>query len=174
MSNKVFIGLISSLVLGVFGFALLSGDSQQTAEARPGVEQPNKGQKHVEEGSVKYGGGVPPTSGEHASPAPWQVYKQEVPDINTIHNLEHGGIVITYKPDLPAEQIAKIEGLFSKPYSRKKFSPIKALVAPRTANESPIIMSSWTRNLQLDAYDEEKMVDYYLKNVGKAPEGTAN
>lgn len=174
MSNKVFMGLIAALVVGVLGFTLFSGESKQTAAARPGVEQPNKGQKHVAEGAVKYGGAIPPTSGEHASPAPWQVYKQEVPDVNTIHNLEHGGIVITYNSNLPADQIAKIEGLFSKPYSREGFSPIKAIVAPRAANESPIIMSSWTRNLKLEAYDEQKMIDYYLKNVGKAPEGTAS
>lgn len=172
MSDKIFVGFIAAAVLGIVGFAVLSNGNEQSAQIRPGVEQPDKGQKHVAEGSLKYGGAIPPTSGEHASNVPWQVYKQEVPDVNTIHNLEHGGIVIAYRPDLPVDQIAKIEALFSKPYSRKSFSPIKAIVVPRAANGVPIIMSSWTRNLQMQTYDEEQMIEFYMRNVGKAPEGT--
>lgn len=173
MSNKLFLGLISLFVIGFIGFLVINKNSQAPQGERPGVAQTDKGRKHVADGTKLYGGAIPPTSGDHASPAPWQVYKQEVPDVNSIHNLEHGGIVISYRPDLPADQIAKIEGLFGKPFSRQRFTPSKAIVTPRAANESPIILSSWTRNLKLNAFDEDKMVAYYLRNVGNAPEGTA-
>lgn len=174
MSNKVFIGLISLLIIGAFGFIAVKSKNRPPQGERPGTAQEDKGQQHVAEGSKQYGGPEPPASGEHGQPIPWQVYKQEVPDMNIIHNLEHGGIYISYRPDLPADQIDQIEKLFSKPYSREKFSPIKAIVAPRAANEAPVIMSSWTRSMKLDSYDEEKMVEYYLRNVGQAPEGTAS
>lgn len=174
MSNKVFIGLISLLIVGSLGFIAVKNKNSPAQTERLGIAQEDKGQKHVAPGSTKYGGALPPTSGDHTTPVPWQVYDQEVPDENAVHNLEHGGVVISYRPDLPAEHVAKIKALFSKPYSRKGFSPIKAVVAPRAANKSPIIMSSWTRYIELDTFDEEKMVEYYLRNVGKAPEGSAS
>lgn len=174
MSNKVFMTIIVTIVVGMLGYLTIKKDGAAPQSERPGVEQPDKGQKHVAPGTTKYGGPEPPTSGDHTTPVPWQAYDQEVPDENIIHNLEHGGIYISYRPDLPADQIAKIKGLFSRPFSNQKFSPSKAVVAPRAANGSPIIMSSWSRNMKLDSFDEAKMMEYYLRNVGKAPEGTAS
>ena len=174
MSNKFFIGLLSVMLVLSFGYITLKSKNREPQGERPGISQENHGQKHVAEGSKKYGGAIPPTSGDHASPVDWQAYDQEVPDLNIIHNLEHGGIVITYRPDLPADQVAKIKGLFFKPYSRKGFSPIKAVVAPRAANKTPIVVSSWTRYMELNSYDEQKMVDYYLQNYGKSPEPLAS
>ncbi len=173
MTNKFFIGVISILVLGVIGITAAQKNEQPPQGERPGVAHDDNGREHVAEGSKTYGGAIPPTSGDHGQPVPWQVYTQEVPDMNLVHNMEHGGIVVTYRPDLPADQLAKITSLFSKPFSREKFSPTKALVAPRAANESPIILSSWTRSMTFDRYDEEKMVEYYLRNIGKSPEPTA-
>ncbi len=173
MSNKVFIAIIAMLLVGTFGFTALKKKNEPVVE-RPGTEQANNGQAHVADGSKEYGEAEPPTSGDHSTPVPWQVYDQEVPDINSIHNLEHGGIYVSYRPDLPPEQISKIKALFGQPFAREGFSPNKALVAPRAANDAPIILSSWTRNLKLEAYDEEKMVEYYLRNIGKSPEAAAS
>ncbi len=174
MSNKVFIGIIAILLGGTVGFVALQKKNAPPQAERPGIEQPDKGRQHVADGTAPYGGPEPPTSGDHSSPLSWQVYDQEIPDMNVIHNLEHGGVYISYSPDLPTEQVSKIKALFFQPFSREKFSPTKAVVAPRAANSSPIIMSSWNRNMKLDAFDEEKMVEYYLQNVGKAPEGSAS
>lgn len=169
MSNKVFYGILLLIVgLGITVVAI----NREPETQRPGTEQANKGREHVE--SKEYGGEEPPTSGDHAQPVPWQVYKQEVPDDSTIHNMEHGGVYISYRPDLPADQVENIEKLFGEPFSREGFKPIKAVVAPRSANSSPIIMSSWDRNLKLENFDEQVMVDYYLNNIGKSPEPTAS
>lgn len=174
MSNKVFIVCIIVIILGTFSFIVVKQKNAPPIPSRPGVEQADKGRKHVAAGAVKYGGLEPPTSGDHTTHIPWQAYSLEVPDENVIHNLEHGGIYISYRPDLPADQIAKIIGLFSKPFSNVKFTPSKAVVAPRGANGSPIIMSSWNRSMKFDSFDEAKMMEYYIGNIGKAPEGTAN
>ena len=172
MSNKVFVSIIAVLLLGTVGFVVVNNRSKPVV-ARPGVEQPDKGRKHVADGTVPYGEGEPPTSGDHSQHLPWQAYDQEIPDMNVIHNLEHGGIYIAYRPDLPADQVAKIKSLFTKPFSDPKFTPTKAIIAPRAASNSPIILSSWNRNMKLEFFDEAKMKEYYLRNVGKAPEGTA-
>lgn len=174
MSNKLFMGLIALLIVGSIGFITINKRSGPAPTPRPGTEQPDKGQKHVAPGEAKYGGPEPPASGDHTSPIPWQAYEQEVPDENIIHNLEHGGVYISYRPDLPPEQVAKIKALFSKPYSNQDFKPTKAIIAPRAANGSPIIMTSWNRSLKLENFDEEKMKEYYLRNVGKAPEAAAS
>lgn len=174
MSNKVFIGIIAFIIAGTIGYSFFKKSDRPPAGDRPGFAHEDKGRKHVEDGSVKYGGPQPPTSGDHSGPAPWQVYNQEVPDINIIHNLEHGGIYVSYQPGLSMDQVAKLNALFSAPFSRAKFTPSKALVAPRAANDAPIIISSWNRSLKLQQFDEEKLVQYYLRNVGKAPEGGAS
>lgn len=172
MSNKVFIGLIALIVVGSVGLAYAKNSSKPDAP-RPGAAHEDKGRQHVTQGAAKYNGSEPATSGDHSEPLPWQVYSQEIDDSNVIHNMEHGGIYISYQPDLPQEQVDKIKALFFPPYSRKDFSASKAIIAPRATNDAPIIMSSWLRSEKLQSFDEEKMVQYYRQNVGKSPEPTA-
>ena len=174
MSNKGFAVILAIIIAVSVGFIAVKKKNAPPETPRPGTAQPNKGAQHVADGTEPYGGPEPPTSGNHAqSPLPWQVYDQEVPDMSAIHNMEHGGIYISYRPDLPADQIAKIKSLFGPPYSRKNFTPTKAIVAPRAANSAPIIMSSWDRNMKLNSFDEEKMLEYYRRNIGQSPEPTA-
>jgi hypothetical protein len=173
VSNKIFIAVIV-LIVGSTAVWIGVNGSDSNKAPRPGVAQQDKGRGHVELEAAASGNDAPPTSGDHANALPWQVYDQEIPDGNAIHNLEHGGVYISYRPDLPQDQIQKITALFGPPYSREKFTPSKAIVAPRAANSSPIIMSSWNRNLKLESFDEEQMVNYYLNNIGKSPEPTAS
>jgi len=173
MSNKVFIFVIVVIALAFGSIFITSKKNAPVASERPGIEQPDKGREHVPASTAKNTGSEPPTSGPHSSQVPWQSYDQELPDGNVIHNLEHGGIYISYRPDLPADQISKINALFFAPFSRDNFQPNKAIVAPRTENQSPIVMSSWNRSLKLQSFDETKMVEYYLQNIGKAPEAGA-
>lgn len=169
MSSKIFYGFLALVVIGFLGFLVMNKEPEKP---RPGLAHQDNGRKHVQ--AKEYGGEEPPTSGDHAEPLAWQVYDQEIPDANVIHNMEHGGVYISYRTDLPKDQIEKIKALFSKPYSNAKFSPIKAVVAPRSKNKAPIVMSSWTRSESFQSFDESKMIDYYLKNIGKSPEPGAS
>lgn len=169
MSNKIFYGFLAVVVVGFVAFVLVN---KEPVKLRPGVEHQDNGRQHVQ--AKEYGGEEPPTSGDHAGPLEWQVYDQEIPDANVIHNMEHGGIYISYRPDLPQDQVEKIKALFSEPYSNANFSPVKAVVAPRSENKAPIVMSSWTRSQTLESFDENMMIDYYLTNIGKSPEPTAS
>ena len=58
---------------------------------------------------------TPPASGPHADfTLPAGVYDSS-PDMGSlIHSLEHGGAVIWYSPDAPAEQIDEIEGFYGQ------------------------------------------------------------
>lgn len=174
MLRKVLKATTAVLIIGVLGFVVFTGDDTST-KARPGAAQEEKGRNHVATTNEPNTGDEPPTSGDHdAQPLPRQAFDQEVPDARAIHNLEHGYIYISYRPDLPAEQVEKIKGLFFAPFTREKFDPNKVIMAPRAENGSLIVLSSWTRSLKLDVFDEEKMVEFYLKNVSKSPEPGAS
>lgn len=86
----------------------------------------------------------PPTSGPHfASPANWGVYDYEVRDEIFLHNLEHGGIWISYKPSVSqgvVDDLKKIAGDMNT----------KIVVGPRSQNDTDIAVAAWTRLLKFN------------------------
>ena len=82
-----------------------------------------------------------------------------------MHNLEHGGIWISYK-DLSQEDIQKLEDI-GRNYSGR------TVVSPRSANNSNIAVVSWGRLLELDTVDAEKITEYVKRNFNRSPEQIA-
>ncbi len=177
MSNKVFMGLIAVLVIGAFGFIAITQKSKPK-EAIIGDSHSSLGGNHIQVGEKHPAyNSDPPSSGWHYSnsfaPAQWGAYTQELPDEVFLHNEEHGGVVVTYKPDLPADQIKKLQNLFTPPYSDSSFKPSKAIVTPRSKDTHPIELASWTYTLNLDSYDQATLEKFYLQHVSKSPEAAA-
>jgi hypothetical protein len=174
MSNKRFLIIISIVIVGLLA-AFLTTNKKQPEIARPGIEQPDKGRRHVAVGqSVEYDTKLP-TSGTHSQqPAPWGISDSEIPDETIIHNLEHGGVVITYRPDVNAEVISKLSALFKKPFTNKQFTPTKAILMPKADQTETIVMRSWRRLEKLETYDENRIIQYYTLNIGNSPEPTAS
>ena len=170
MKDKAFYGIIGLLVAGVIGFIVLAPKPE--AVERVGSEQENEGRKHLEQGeSATYNDALPPTSGLHGAPIGWGEYPTPVPEENVIHDMEHGGIYISYNPDLVSEtDIDQLRSLFFKPYSSSDFAPTKVVMAPRPQNEAPIVFSSWDRYQVFDSFNKEDMTAYYKTNVNKSPE----
>lgn len=165
------------MVIGFTGFVVINNKNTKS-QPRLGVEHSNQGQQHISRGEKhKAYNSDPASSGPHyadqGAPTAWGVYTEEVPEEVFLHNEEHGGVIITYNPTLPADQIKKLQSLFAPPYSNAKFVPSKAIVTPRTKNQKPIQLASWTRTLNLDSYDENALMKFYLTNVGKSPEAGA-
>lgn len=97
----------------------------------------------------------PPTSGPHAPSAfPCGIYRQPVPDINQVHDLEHGVVVIQYDPTLPVEQRDVLED-----YARDAGSHV--IVAPRESMDSPIVLTAWTKRLALDTANRDDIAVFY-------------
>lgn len=173
MDDKIFKMVMAAVAVSVIG-GIVIFKSTQPEVIRPGVEHDDDGAQHIAaQDSPEYGGEEPPTSGDHSQPVDKGAYSQELPDVNTIHNLEHGYIYVSYQPGLTQEEVSKLEALFFDPFSNPDFVPSKVIMAPRTANTSPIILSSWQRSKKFEAIDEQAMIDYYLANVNKSPEPTA-
>ncbi len=164
-----------ALAVGFIGLVVVS---QVTKSKEPllGVQHPSQGQEHIARGQAHAAyNSDPPSSGPHYSdsgaPADWGVYVTEVPEEVFIHNEEHGGIVITYQPNLlPSDQLKKLQALVVPPYSNKSFMPKKALVTPRAKDTHAIELASWTYTLNLDKFDEATLVKFYMQHAGNAPE----
>jgi hypothetical protein len=80
----------------------------------------------------------PPTSGPHwNTPAIWDFYDTPVLLVQTVHNLEHGGVVIHYGPRVPQAEIDKLREFYNE-------DPNGLVVAPLPSNGDKITLSAWT------------------------------
>ncbi len=125
----------------------------------PGIAVPDQGRPHVALGTPFAYNSNPPTSGpHHANPAEWGVYSEEIPDQVLIHNLEHGGIWIAYKPGLDPAAVARLDAI-TKEFGRK------VIMAPRSANDADIALAAWNH---LDKFSQAEFSEERVRNFIKA------
>jgi hypothetical protein len=141
-----------------------SGSSTQDKVALTGLQTyTGLARDHVA-GTVVYPQ-TPPVGGKHS--AIWQncgVYSAPVHNENAVHSLEHGAMWITYRPDLPASQIATIAGdLSGQPYG---------LVSPYPGLPSPIVATAWGVQLKLNSASDPRLKSFIntYKSGSLAPE----
>lgn len=133
---------------------------------RPGQTFPIQGQTHIAIGAKhEVYNSNPPTSGSHyAQPAAWGVYQTELPDEQLIHNLEHGGIWISYK-GIDATTTAALEKIAR--------SQAKIVMEPRANDDAPIVLASWGRLQKFQTYDEQGILAFIEANRNQSPEPLA-
>jgi hypothetical protein len=157
--------LVIAAVLGI-GFWLYH-TSQKAADTSnlPGMAYPIVSRNHINPGtppSIPYNSN-PPTSGDHyPSPAPCGNYDTTQPDGTMIHNLEHGGIWISYKSSVDANTKAQLKDFANR------FSNV--IVEPRDADDSNIAVASWGYLLKLSSYDESQIIGFINAHINKGPE----
>lgn len=142
------------------------GTSQPGAPARPQiVEVPDQGRDHVGPGVPHPAyNSSPPASGWHyASTASWGFHNSELPDELIIHNLEHGGIWISFKDAGDAEVVDALVAL-AREYRTK------VIVTHRPGNDSRIAVVAWGRVMKLDRFDRGAIVDFINRFKNKGPE----
>lgn len=140
--------------------------AKKTEANLPGEAVPIQPAEHINPGDPLPGLYLtnPPVSGWHyGQTAEWGVYDKELVDQNIIHNLEHGGIWISYKPDAPQELIDNLKKLASE-YKRK------VILTPRAANDSIIALAAWGRLDKFDYFDEARIVKFIKAFKDKGPE----
>ena len=80
----------------------------------------------------------PPTSGPHfGQTAIFGSYDEEVPLVQTTHNLEHGAVVIHYGKDVPEAEIEAIRAFYDD-------DPNGLIVAPLPQLGQKIALTAWT------------------------------
>ncbi|MEP6998215.1 MAG: DUF3105 domain-containing protein [Betaproteobacteria bacterium] len=127
----------------------------------------DQGREHIAVGAthLPYNSN-PPTSGPHyVEPASWGIYQSELPDETLVHNLEHGGIWISYSDIDPATK-QRIEML-------AKEHPNKMIVTPRSEDDAKIVLASWRRLLKLERFDEDTVMSFIKANKNRSPEPDA-
>ena len=105
----------------------------------------------------------PPVGGPH-NPV-WQnagFYEEPIRNENAVHTLKHGGVWITYDPDLPQDQKDQlreiVEGrdcLLASPY-------------PDLPDGAPLVASSWNTQVELESVDDpdlQRFIQSYLRGV---------
>jgi hypothetical protein len=92
------------------------------------------------------------------------VYTEAVPVELAVHSLEHGAVWIAYQPELDAAAITTLQNLSQ--------GQTHILVSPYPGLRSPIVLTAWARQLELDTADDPRMAEFitaYL-NGAQSPE----
>jgi len=153
--RKVGIGIGSLIAIAAVAFAIVATGG---AEELEGVERPdNRGSSHLDVGQAASYETATPTSGEHApTSAQCGILSGGLPLVFAVHNLEHGVIVVWYRPDLEAALLPALSTLISRWDSH-------VIVAPNPGIEEPIVATAWNRLMRFDAVGEDlaEFIDVY-------------
>jgi Protein of unknown function (DUF3105) len=124
---------------------------------------------------------TPPVGGPH-NPV-WMnagVYTKPIPSERAVHNLEHGAVWITYRPDLPSSQVDRLVTLFKKqsmiaePQDGGRSNRFMDL-SPWADNDlpAPIVISAWGYQLRVQSADDPRLqqfIDTFRHNPKYSPE----
>jgi hypothetical protein len=107
----------------------------------------------------------PPMGGPHN--VVWQncgIYTVRLHDEHAVHALEHGAIWITYRPDLSAADVQRLQAAASDDYM---------LLSPYPGLPAPVVVSAWNNQLQLTGADDPRLprfVRQFKNNPATTPE----
>jgi hypothetical protein len=136
-----------------------------------GTAMPDEGNQHVADGQVITYNNYPPTSGTHYStPEGAGFYTNTVPEGNFVHSLEHGYIVLYYKPDLPDATKQQLKDLMTTlPLS--KYGKVKMVIVPYSKGmTTPLAIAAWNRIFMLSDYNFDEIKTFYQQYVDHGPE----
>lgn len=105
----------------------------------------------------------PPTNGDHASI--WQncgFYSKPIDDRTVVHSMDHGVVWISYRPDLPADQVEELRHYGDEDY---------VIVSPYPGLSAPVVTTAWRNQLELDGVDDPRLRQFVdqFRNSELAP-----
>ncbi len=156
--------LIGVVVIGTAGFLIAD---KATASELPGViKGSNEGREHVANGtSVRYTTATP-TSGTHSEGSPrCGILNQQLPTELAVHALEHGTVVIWYRPDLADDVVSGLRDIVNRFDNRVILSPNDQMV-------DPVVATAW---LRLKAYGgaDAELNEFITTYRERGPESVA-
>lgn len=158
--------LMIFVIIAVVGGGLfwLISSAEKTPEL--GETFPDQGRAHIAaDAQHAIYNSNPPTSGPHADSIGWGIYDTEQLDTRLIHNIEHGGIWISYK-DITAAELAELQNIARR-------HPGSVVLTPRSQNDDRIAVASWRRLMRLEVVDVDKIETYIRKYKNRSPERLA-
>ena len=129
-----------------------------------GVEQPtNLGRGHIAAGEPANYATATPTSGPHAaSSARCGIYTQQIPAEFAVHALEHGAVVIWYRPDLEDEVGTALRDIVDDFDER-------VILSPNANMTEPIVATAWNRLKRYESVEPE-IEEFITTYRGRGPE----
>ena len=184
-SQWIFIGVAVLIVVAAaavgIGFIMSGGDEGDSGA----VDGPGACQRqtfaaleasHVQELPEGYEyNSIPATSGLHNNQtAIWNLYDEPVPQINSTHNLEHGGVIVQYGSEVPDSAITQIGDWYQEDTNGLIVAPLAPEMEEEAGNlADKIVLTSWTHMMTCTAFDEGAFgdfVDDFRGPQGDAPE----
>lgn len=174
MNKKHYYPKLFPLVLiavGVMGF--IATVVRERSQGEKSVERGAREEQFVDLGNMHVSSedeehasynSVPPTSGPHlgSSIAPWGVHKEQISDVQQVHNLEDGGVIIHYDPvRVDEETIDTLVALTNRYTTQIILEPYTEPALP-----SPIVLTAWTRFMKLETVDEDAILSFIEKYRG--------
>jgi hypothetical protein len=107
----------------------------------------------------------PPLGGPHN--VVWQtcgIYTVPIHNEHAVHALEHGAVWITYRPDLPAADVQRLQTLASDDYM---------LLSPYPGLPAPVVASAWNNQMRLSGADDPRLPEFirrFKNNPDTTPE----
>jgi hypothetical protein len=105
---------------------------------------------------------VPPVGGPH-NPV-WLncgIYDRPAPNENAVHSLEHGAVWITYQPDLPATDVARLRSLVR--------NHAYAILSPYPGLPARVVASAWGVQLKATGADDSRLAQF-IKTYEQGPQ----
>lgn len=142
---------------------------------------PEQGAAHIPVGTTAHPpyNTIPPTSGWHWPIADaWGIKTTPREDELLVHNLEHGGVIASYDPELLSpEQVKSLEDIFR----RQKDFPCYLIVTPyrrpivdqQTGLRYPLALTAWTAIQYLVSVDEAVIQRFIDQFRNRGPERVA-
>lgn len=150
--------LVVALIVGIVAAAIIR-DSPVNADLSAVKVFDNESADHRTE-PIEYDSVVPAGGPHH--PAWWNcgVYDEPIRTEHAVHSLEHGAVWLTYREDLPEDQVKILKDLGDSDYM---------LVSPVPEQESPVIATAWDHQLELDTADE-KTLRAFIREYRQGPQ----
>ncbi|MBI1741593.1 peptidylprolyl isomerase [Candidatus Acetothermia bacterium] len=140
-------------------------------DKKPGQPVEEQKAEHIEKGAQHAAyNSTPPTSGPHlANAAPWHgIFKEAIQNEMQVHNLEHGGVFLQYKPDIGVDLIKKVEDYITGLRADNKYC--KVIVAPYTGLETKFALTAWKRIDKFNDWNPDRVKAFIDAWIEQGPE----
>jgi hypothetical protein len=156
---------VIALAVGIIGYGgwqvYQNGLTYQQRAARiDGIQDYTQREAELLKGSQHQWGSIdykykPPFGGKHNEN--WQrclgdVYTAPIASEHAVHSLEHGAVWITYRPDLPADQVEML--------GKKVRGNDHMLMSPFPGLDKPISLQAWGYQLKVDKADDPRIDEF--------------
>ena len=183
------LGIVALVVVGVMSFRQSEDEAppapEGVAESAAGCEEveehEEEGREHVPAGTEVEYNTSPPTSGNHwpteniADPG---FYPQVVDEESLVHNMEHGQLIIWYRPDAPQETIDDIESFTNSANDSDALPsgavpPIISVPYDDVDDDKAYVLTAWGASQACARYSLAAINEFRERFQGRGPETVA-